>query len=77
MSPIPSYDLRGYLPPYIGLDGRTPDRSPYRSSMTEVVAQLGTTSERKKLLKGLLEYRELLFKLEYVQGLQLVNGSFV
>jgi hypothetical protein len=44
--------------------------------MTDLVHVLGTTTKRRGLLKGLLNYRALLTSLGYVSGLQFVNGSF-
>jgi hypothetical protein len=76
LSPIPAFDARGFLPPYQGLDGRTADRSPYATTMTELVQTMGTTLARRDLLKGLLNYRALLVRLGYGTGLQFINGSF-
>ena len=45
--------------------------------MTDVAVALGTTRERRLLLKGLLAYRELLRTLGYTAGVQFINGSFV
>jgi hypothetical protein len=73
---VPAFDSRGFLPPYIGQDGTTADRSPYSATMTEVVATLGSTRERRELIKGLLGYRTLLERLGYVDGLQFVDGTF-
>lgn len=77
MSPVPSFDGRGLLPPVIGADETTRDRSPYFASMTELVATLGTTPWRENLLFGLLEYRKLLGHHGYTDGLQFIDGSFV
>lgn len=77
MSPVPDFDDRGLLPPYIGDDGTTDDRSPYNATMTEVVSTFGTTPARRKLLVGLLDYRALLMSLGYDLGVQFVDGSFV
>jgi hypothetical protein len=77
MAPIPAFDARGFLPPFIGQDGTTPDRSPYEGSLTELVTAFGTTQSRKQLLSGLLDYRELLGRLGYTDGLQFIDGSFV
>jgi hypothetical protein len=77
MAPVPGFDARGFLPPYMGDDGTTGDRSPYVATMTEVVTAFATTNARRKLLKGLLEYRALLISLGYDTGVQFVDGSFV
>lgn len=77
MSPVPSFDGRGLLPPVLGPDDTTRDRSPYFASMTELVTALGTTPWRENLLFGLLEYRRLLDRHGYSDGLQFIDGSFV
>lgn len=77
MPPLPGFNARGLLPPLIGHDETTADRAPYEATMTDVALALGTTPERRRLLKGLLEYRELLGTLGYTGGVQFINGSFV
>jgi hypothetical protein len=77
MSPVPGFDARGLLPPYIGPDETAVDRSPYGAAMTEIVVRLAATSHRRNLLKGLLDYRQLLNGLGYTAGLQFIDGSFV
>lgn len=44
--------------------------------MTEMVTALGTTTERRTLLRGLIGYRALLSTLGYTTGLQFINGTF-
>jgi hypothetical protein len=77
MAPVPAFDARGFLPPFIGQDATTSERSPYEATMTETVAAMGTTQPRRTLLKGLLDYRALLGRLGYGNGLQFIDGSFV
>jgi hypothetical protein len=74
---IPAFDGRSLLPPFLGADETTPDRSPYSTTMSELLASLGTTPVRENLLFGLLKYRELLKSTGYVQGIQFIDGSFV
>jgi hypothetical protein len=76
VSPVPAFDARGLIPPFVGSDEATKDRSPYEVTMPEIVASLGTTQPRRELLKGLLDYRELLARLGYTDGVQFVDGSF-
>jgi len=45
--------------------------------MVEIAERLATTAERQTLIRGLLEYRALLGRLGYNEGIQLVDGSFV
>jgi hypothetical protein len=74
--PVPGFDGRGFLPPYIGVDGTTADRSPYEATMSEIISALGTTPTRRNLLGGILGYRTLLAGLGYAKGIQFVDGSF-
>lgn len=75
--PLPSFDLRGLLPPFVGADATTPDRSPYWATMPELVGAFGTTPHRRQLLRNLIAYRALLAKGGYVGGIQFIDGSFV
>lgn len=74
---IPSFDLRGLLPPFNGPDATTFDRSPYVAGMTELVQAFGTTPQRKSLLSNLITYRTLLASDGYQNGIQFIDGSFV
>lgn len=75
--PLPSFDLRGLLPPFVGADAATPDRSPYWVTMPELVGAFGTTPYRRQLLRNLIAYRALLAQDGYVGGIQFIDGSFV
>lgn len=75
--PLPSFDLRGLLPPFVGADATTPDRSPYWVTMPELVAAFGTTPHRCQLLRNLIAYRAILAQGGYVGGIQFIDGSFV
>lgn len=75
--PVPSFDLRGLLPPFLGVDATTSDRSPYWATMPELVRAFGTTSHRRQLLRKLIAYRTLLAQDGYVHGVQFIDGSFV
>lgn len=74
---LPSFDMRGLLPPFIGADARTSDRSPYWTTMTDFASAFGTTSHRRHLLRNLISYRTLLTGEGYVGGIQFIDGSFV
>jgi hypothetical protein len=74
---VPPFDGRGLLPPFLGANATTPARSPYETTISELVVALGTTPERYNLLFGLIKYRQLLDSLGYTQGVQFVDGSFV
>lgn len=75
--PLPSFDMRGLLPPFIGADATTSDRSPYWTTMQELVDVFGTTPHRRQLLRNLVAYRDLLTQEGYVSGIQFIDGSFV
>ena len=74
---LPSFDLRGLLPPFVGADATTPDRSPYWTTIQELAAAFGTTPHRRQLLRNLIAYRALLADDGYVSGIQFIDGSFV
>ncbi len=77
VSQIPAWRLTGLLP---AVDPKNPTarrRSPYRASLLDTVAKFGRTPNRRKLLQGLLEYRERLHAAGLTRGFQWVDGSFV
>ena len=75
--PLPSFDLRGLLPPFVGVDATTSDRSPYWVTMQELAGAFGTTAPRRQLLRNLIAYRALLAHEGYVGGIQFIDGSFM
>lgn len=75
--PLPPFDVRGLVPPFVGDDAVTSDRSPYWISMPELTAAMGTTPDRRQLLRNLIAYRAVLAGAGYVSGVQFVDGSFV
>ncbi|WP_315789781.1 MULTISPECIES: DUF6932 family protein [unclassified Bradyrhizobium] len=74
---VPAFDMRGFLPPFVGADGTTRDRSPYVTKASEMVAAMATSPARENLLFGLLKYRRMLGAAGYTDGIQFVDGSFV
>ena len=75
--PLPPFDARGLMPPFLGTDARTPDRSPYFVGIVEFAGALGTTAHRRQLLRNLIAYRALLAQDDYLSGIQFIDGSFV
>lgn len=75
--PIPPFQLNGLLPPFIGTDAKTADRSPYFVTISDMAVRFGTTPHRKQLIRNFIAYRQLLTSDGYVDGLQFVDGSFV
>ena len=51
--------------------------SPYKASVTELVAQFATSPERIVILRGFLSYRAELHAFGLAAGFQWVDGSFV
>jgi len=77
INPIPGWDGRGLLPPYLDEAGALSNRSPYRVSLTAMVQRFGNTVARRELLDGLLDFRAALHQAGLTRGFQWVNGSFV
>ncbi len=77
LNPIPEWDSRGLLPPYLDAAGMLSNRSPYRVSLTAMVQRFGDTAARRELLAGLLNFRAALHQAGLTRGFQWVNGSFV
>lgn len=75
---IPPLDLSGLLPPYVGADATmSAGRSPYRTTLVDLVTRFGGTAHRRRLLQGLLDYRDALRVLGITHGCQWVGGSFM
>jgi hypothetical protein len=77
--PIPPFSSDGLLPPYLGASpGESPGlMSPYKTSLTELVARFATSPERIAILQGFLTYRADLHGFGLVTGFQWIDGSFV
>lgn len=74
---IPDWNMAGLLPPIRpGKPGENTDRSPYVTNLSEVVKRFAFTTERIDILKGLLCYRQELYRLNITDGFQWVDGSF-
>lgn len=75
---IPEWNTAGVIPPIRpGAEGHSPDRSPYPTTMTELVLCYSTTPERRAILDGLLRYRAALHAIGLTRGFQWVDGSFL
>src|ERR1019366_5862769 len=77
--PIPPFSSDGLLPPYLGSSPgeQAGLMSPYRASVTELVAHFATSPERVAILDGFLRYRADLQAFGLVDGFQWIDGSFV
>ncbi len=75
---IPEWNISAVLPPIRpGAAGHSPDRSPYKASLSEVVERFAKTPARLEILRGLLNYRAELRKRGISTGFQWLNGSFM
>lgn len=73
---VPAFAPNGVLPPFLGRPTDPASRSPYRTSLVEVVRALGTSSQRRTILRGLLRYRAELARVGVADGFQWLDGSF-
>lgn len=74
---IPDWDAHGILPPRRpGQSQDTQDRSPYKTSLAEVVRRFAGTRQRRHILLGLLQYRQALHQHGIASGFQWIDGSF-
>ena len=74
---IPDWNPSGVLPAFVGFPTSGSLRSPYAVGLTDLVLRLGDTTERRKHLVGLLDYRAALNSIGVTNGFQWINGSFV
>lgn len=75
---IPEWSVAGVLPPIRpGASGAHSDRSPYVTTVIELVLRFGETKQRRVILDGLLRYRAALHELGLTSGFQWVDGSFL
>lgn len=75
---LPSFNASGVLPPFLGDGpGERQTASPYKASMSELVVQFGYTPERRRILRGLLDFRQALRAVAIVTGFQIIDGSFL
>lgn len=75
--PVPAFGWNGLIPPFLGSGPAGGVQSPYFASMVELATVLGTSDQRRQLVRNLAVYRQMLTAAGYVSGFQLVNGSFV
>lgn len=74
---IPPWDGFGVIPPIRpGAAGHELDRSPYQASMYDVARRFGESPARRKILRGLIEFRAKLRDIGIREGFQWLNGSF-
>ncbi len=76
-SSIPAWSPEGFLPPIDPLAPTSPDRSPYRVSLTDFILHFATSPKRNQILAGFLDYRAALHAIGLTDGFQWVDGSFL
>mgnify|MGYP000981938932 CR=1 FL=1 len=75
---LPNWDGAGVLPPVRpDRPGNSPERSPYRVSLTDFVGRFATSPERMTILDGLLKFRAKLHEVGIISGFQWLDGSFL
>jgi hypothetical protein len=75
---IPDWNTSGIIPPIRpGEPGHSPQRSPYKATLLEVIDRFGTSSARLSILEGYLDHRAALNGVGLSTGVQWLNGSFV
>lgn len=76
-NPIPAFDHNLVIPPHMGDPKKRGDLSPFGCTTIDLCARFNTSSERKKILLGFLEFREKLQSLGIIHGFQWIDGSFL
>jgi len=75
---IPNWNTSGIIPPIRpGEPGHSPQRSPYKATLLQVIDRFGTSSVRLSILEGYLDHRAALHGVGLSKGVQWLNGSFV
>ena len=74
---IPDWDYDGVLPAIEVDEPTSRFRSPYTVSLSNLVERFGDTQPRRRLLRGLLDFRTELHGAGLTRGFQWINGSFV
>lgn len=70
--------MSGVLPPYLGTTPTISSAmSPYAATLTEIAEKLCGTDARKKILRGLITFRQELNAIGLNDGFQWVSGSFL
>jgi hypothetical protein len=65
------------LPPFIGANAAIPaGRSPYVTTLVELIDRFATSQPRKEILEGYLNHRDALLNLGF-SGFQWLDGSFL
>lgn len=74
---IPEWNALGLLPPMDPAAPTSAERSPYRVAVFDVVARFATSPERRRILRGWLDFRAALYGMGLTNGFQWLDGSFM
>ena len=75
---IPAWNNIGALPPIApGAPGHSSERSPYAVNIHQIVGTFGFTERRRTILRGVLGYRESMYRAGITRGFQWIDGSFI
>ena len=74
---ILDWNPQGHISPIYVNEPTSSNRSPYKISLLEFYKRFSTSDDRKKILDGLIAYREKLHSLGFNKGFQWVDGSFL
>tara|TARA_B110001450_G_C17662796_1_gene498063 strand:+ start:2659 stop:3219 length:561 start_codon:yes stop_codon:yes gene_type:complete len=77
MNNIPNFDHNQVLPPYLGTPTNSKDLSPYPCTTLELCEKYAYTRERIEILKGFINFRNILNQLNILDGFQWLDGSFL
>lgn len=72
-----AWNSDGFISPIDEDEPTSPNRSPYTTSLDDLVYDFGYTRDRRRLLTGLLDYRAELHRAGVTRGFQWINGSFL
>jgi hypothetical protein len=75
--PVPTFDHNLVLPPHLGDPTNSSELSPYPCTTLELCLQLGTSPERRTILRQFLDFRERLTNEGLTIGFQWLDGSFL
>lgn len=77
MVAIPEWNSQGLLPPTDPAAPTSAERSPYCVTLLDVITRFATSGERRRILRGWLDFRAALHGMGLTQGFQWLNGSFM
>ncbi len=76
-NPIPPFDHNMVLPPHLGDPTELTHLSPYPCTTPDLCERLGTSPERRLILRQFLDFRERLRNEGLTTGFQWLDGSFL